>query len=116
MLRARPAAACVWLNHILIKGFFFSQGFAIILLASVFGRLRPGRLLSSTLFTKSPVWRRLLGPRRELRGSLVDNSQDAIRVQIDDDAVTLDESVTHGTRANSDRRIGHDLAGHDNTP
>jgi hypothetical protein len=29
MLRARPAAAFALLNHILINGFFFSQGFAI---------------------------------------------------------------------------------------
>jgi hypothetical protein len=29
MLRARPAAAFALLNHILINGFFFNQGFAI---------------------------------------------------------------------------------------
>jgi hypothetical protein len=29
MIRARPAAAFALLNHILINGFFFNQGFAI---------------------------------------------------------------------------------------
>jgi hypothetical protein len=29
MLRARPAAAFALLNHILINGFFFNQGFFI---------------------------------------------------------------------------------------
>ena len=34
MLRARPAAAFALLNHILINGFFFNQGFAICLFPS----------------------------------------------------------------------------------
>jgi hypothetical protein len=34
MLRTRPAAAFALLNHILINGFFFSQGFAICLFPS----------------------------------------------------------------------------------
>jgi hypothetical protein len=34
MLRARPAAAFALLNHILINGFFFNQGFAIRLFPS----------------------------------------------------------------------------------
>jgi hypothetical protein len=35
MLRARPAAAFALLNHILINGFFFNQGFAIRLFPSI---------------------------------------------------------------------------------
>ena len=38
-LRARPAAAFAALNHMLISGFFFNQGFAIDLLPSM-GRAR----------------------------------------------------------------------------
>jgi hypothetical protein len=34
MLRPRPAAAFTLLNHILIIGFFFNQGFAIALFPS----------------------------------------------------------------------------------
>jgi hypothetical protein len=54
MLRARPAAAFALLNHILINGFFFSQGFAIVVpsnIALVFVQSRklrqPGGLLVS---------------------------------------------------------------------
>ena len=46
MLRARPAAAFVLLNHILINRFFFNQGFAICLfpLNIVLNFVQPRRL------------------------------------------------------------------------
>ena len=54
ILRARPAAAFALLNHILINGFFFNQGFAIRLfpLNTVLNFVQPRKLsiLQSFLF------------------------------------------------------------------
>jgi hypothetical protein len=51
-LRARPAAAFAALNHMLISGFFFNQGFAIYLFPSM-GR---SRLALDVAYVKSKTF------------------------------------------------------------
>jgi hypothetical protein len=53
MLRARPAAAFALLNHMLISGFFFSQGFFILLSPSSAVLTAPARRASDPGVRKS---------------------------------------------------------------
>lgn len=69
-LRARPAAAFAALNHMLISGFFFNQGFAMDLIPSIArGRFRMSRRTSQNIAVQHERPALPFVPREATRGA-----------------------------------------------